>query len=50
MALGGTRITTRKKIVFVVNNNTKDISKLVTILFLYFFMFLPVLRISLLEK
>ena len=47
--LGGTRSTTRMKIFFVVNETTKDISKLVSTLF-SIFIFLPVLRINLLEK
>ena len=48
--LGGLRSTKRMKIVVVVNDTTKDISKLVSILFFYFVMFLPVFRKSLLEK
>ena len=40
--LGGTRSTTRMKIVVIVDDTTKDISKLVSILFFYFIMFLPV--------
>ena len=40
--LGGTRRNTRTKIFVVINDTTKDISKLVSILFFYFVMFLPV--------
>ena len=48
--LGGMRSTTMTNIVVVVNNTTKDINKLVSILFFYFVIFFPVFRKSLLEK